>query len=158
MYRIVNVEETMKSEIEKWRNDMGFNFLVRPEQDTLKSALELSTNINNLNVEEIDKVLLVLSAYHSFLSSQLGMLDARVSYLEDELNSKLNLKASKYTAPSAAERRAIAISRDKDAAQLDKKLIKEKSKKNMLRPIVDSIRVKIDAIKKIYDRGGRHVA
>lgn len=145
-------------DVEKWRTDMGLDFLVRPGEDSLKSALELSTNIDSLNLEELDETLLVLSAYHNFLSSQLGMLSARVAYLEDELDSKLNLRAAKYSAPSAAERRAIAISKDKGLLQTEENCIGERIKLNMLKPIVDSIRLKIDALKKIYERRGRNAS
>ena len=147
----------MKTEIDQWREQSGLNYFVKPESDPLKRAIDLSVNIDDLNMVEMDQTLLVLSNYHTYLSSQSGIIGARVLYLEDALNSKIDLKASRYTAPSAAERRAIAISRDEDMQLLKEKLNKEQTKQLMLRPIVDSIKLKIDALKKIYDRRGRSI-
>jgi hypothetical protein len=148
----------MKVEIDKWREQAGLNYFVKPEGDPLKKAIDLSVDIDDLNLVEMDKAMLVLSNYHSYLSSQAGIIAARVFFLEDELNSRIDLKASRYAAPSAAERRAVAISKDEDARKLKERLAKEQTKQLMLRPIVDSIRLKIDALKKIYDRRGRSVA
>ena len=147
----------MKSEIDQWREQAGLNYFVKPETDPLKGAIDLSVNIDDLDLVAIDKALLVLSNYHNYLSSQAGIIAARVMFLEDSLNSKIDLRAARYTQPTAAERRAIAVSKDENMQKLKERLTKEQTKQLMLRPIVDSIRLKIDALKKIYDRRGRAV-
>ena len=148
----------MKNDIEEWRKNTGLEFFSRPMEDPLKNAIELSTGIDDLDLVGMDKALLVLSNYHNYLSSQMGIINARVIYLEDSYNSQLDLRAGKYTAPSIAERKAIAIAKSDDLGSLKEKLIKEQAKQAMLRPILDSIKLKIDALKKIFDRRGRNVA
>lgn len=148
----------MREEIEKWREQAGLNYFVKPGTDPLKKAIDLSVDIDDLNLVQMDETLLVLSNYHNYLSSQAGIIAARVSYLEEALSEKLDLKASRFTASSAAERRAIAVSRDDELKELKSRLSKEQSKQLMLRPIIDSVRLKIDALKKIYDRRGRNNA
>jgi hypothetical protein len=147
----------MKQEIDQWRENSGLNYFARPGEDPLKRAIEMAANVNDLNLEQMDESLLVLSSYHNFLSSQSGIISARVAYLEDSLSTRLDLKAARYTAGSAAERRAIALSRDDELSALKEQLSKEQTKQLMLRPVVDSIRLKIDALKKVHDRRGRNV-
>ena len=145
----------MKNEIVEWREKAGLNYFNKPENDPLKKAIDLSVNIDDVDLVYMDKVLLVLSSYHNYLSSQSGIIAARVSLLDEELNARLDLKAAKYSAPSAAERRAIAISKDEQCADIKKTLGKERSKQLMLRPILDSLKLKIDALKKVFDRRAR---
>lgn len=148
------MDETMR----RWREESGLNLFGRPEEDPLKKAVDLAANIGDLSLEELDSTIIVLASYHNYLSSQVGIIGARVEYLEEAFNTNLDSRSARYSAPSAAERRAIAISKNEDLSNISKTLRKERSKQLMMKPLLDSVRLKIDALKKIYERKGRVAA
>lgn len=147
----------MKEELENWRKTTGLDFLAKPEEDVLKNALELTPKqTSGLDLKDLDALLIVLTNYHVYLSSQLGIVSAKAGFLDDELMKRVGPVASKYTAGSAHERRAIALARGDDSLKkLDAQLSSEKIKLEMLRPVCDAIRIKIDTLRRIYDRRAR---
>lgn len=147
----------MKEEIDAWRNSTGLSLFKRPDIDPLKVAIDVSNNIDDLNLEEIDMALLVLANYHCFLSSELGKISARVFYFEDLFSTKLDASAASLSAGTVGERKALAIRKYPEISEIKNSLIKEQSKQAMIKPVVDSIKLKIDALKKVYERRGKNV-
>jgi hypothetical protein len=147
----------MKEELETWRRTTGLEYLAKPEEDMLKNALEMSPKkIVDLDLRDLDALLIILANYHVYLSAQLGVISAKVSFLEDQLLRVVGPVASKYSAGSAVERRAIAIQRaDESVKKMDGQLSTEKIKLEMLRPVCDAVRTKIDTMRRIYDRRAR---
>lgn len=147
----------MKEELENWRKTTGLDFLIRPDEDMLKTALEMSPKeIIGLDLRDLDGYLIIFSNYHVYLSSQLGIIGAKVGYLEDSLMKQAGPTASRITAGSAQERRAIAIQKgDESLKKIATQLGSERIKLEMLRPVVDAIRTKIDTMRRIYDRRAR---
>lgn len=137
---------------ELWKDSMGFSYFKRPEEDFLKIALDVSTNIDSFSPDEIDRAILVLSNYHNFLSFQLGELSAKVKFGYDKLNYNIDLIANKFNASNSSERRALAIANDENIQSYKDSLEKEEFKKNTLQPVVDSLKIKIFALQKIYER------
>lgn len=132
---------------------MCLDLIIKPADDPLKAAIQFEPDdFDVVQPKELDRHLMVLTNYYSFVQSQLGIIGARLLYLEEQLNQKVNLRSHKFGASHASERRALAISKDEELKKLDVELAKEKAKSNMLTPIVFAIKNKIDSIKKIYDR------
>ena len=148
----------MKEEIEAWRNSTGISLFKRPDADPLKAAIDISNNIDELDLEAIDMALLVLANYHCFLATEIGRISARVLYLDDLFVTRIELSAAKISAATAGERRALALEKYPDISQIKENLIKEQSKQAMLKPILESLKLKIDALKKVYERRGKNVA
>jgi|SRR5690606_15903002 len=148
----------MREEIGKWRESLGFEYFVKPEEDPLKRAIELADTIDSESLADIDKALLVLSNYYSYLSSQYGIIGARVGYLQDELDYAVGARSLRVNVGSAVERKAVVVTKDDSLMELKKTLDKEKTKLTMIKPILDSVKVKIDSIKKVYDRRIRNVS
>lgn len=143
----------MDKDVAEWRRETGLDFIKNQGQDILKDAIEFSsTELKNINLSEFDELMLVLSNYYVYLHSQLGILNARVQYLEEDLNMHVAPKASKFSAGHAGERRALAISKDEVLLERSRRLGNEKAKLEMLRPVCDTIKNKIFVMSKIYDR------
>ncbi len=143
----------MKEEIAAWRKEMCLDMITKPEDDPLKAAVQFEpVDFDAVVPKEMDRHLMVLTNYYTFLQSQLGIISARTSYLEEQLNLKVNIRSQKFGASHASERRALAINKDAELMKLDGELGKEKAKFNMLNPIIIGIKNKIDSMKKIYDR------
>lgn len=143
----------MKEEIAAWRKEMCLDMIVKPSDDPLKSAVQFEPiDFDAIHPKEMDRHLMVLTNYYSYLQSQLGTISARMSYIEEQLNLKVNIKAQRFGASHAAERRALAINKDVELKKLDDELSKERVKFNMLNPVIVGVKNKIDSMKKIYDR------
>ena len=147
------MESNVKEKISSWRKIVGLDFIKCPDKDPLKFALELSSStIKNLPLEDIDEILLALSNYHIYLHSELCTIAARLLYLEDELNMLVAPVTSKLKGGHAMERRAIAICNSDKMLALNKQLLVEKAKFEMLKPVCETIRTKIFSLNKIYER------
>lgn len=147
------MESNVKEKISSWRGRVGLDFIKCPAKDPLKFALELgSSTIKNLPLEDIDEILLALSNYHIYLHSELGTITARVIYLENDLNMLVAPATSRLKGGHALERRAIAISANDKMIGLNKQLLAEKAKLEMLKPVCETIKTKIYSLNKIYER------
>lgn len=116
-------------EISKWRDETGISLIDKPETDVIKWALGLNETPEDLGEEnwlrQYNKAILVLSNYYLYLESECGLSVARFAY-------SLDLK--------------------KNGVAVDEEVIMDnKAKMNILRPILDGLKNKIDALRKIYD-------
>lgn len=132
---------------------MGLDFISRPGEDRLKSAIELSTiQMDNMHLSDLDEFLLVLSNYYLYLSSQYGMLMARLKVQGDILNSKVIAHSSKISTGTATERRALVIATNSEVAKINNSLLEIRAQVSMLEPVLEAIKIKIDSLKRIYFR------
>lgn len=132
---------------------MGLDFIKRPQEDKLRSAIELSTiQLDNMPLVDLDEFLLVLSNYYVFLGSEIGRLSARAKFLNDELQFKVSKKTSAIGGGTADERKALIVSLDESLSELNRKLTITRAKTQQLSPVYDAIKVKIDSLRRIYFR------
>lgn len=132
---------------------MGLEFIRRPQEDKLKTAIELSSiQLDNVPLVDLDEFLLILSNYYLFLGSQSGILAARARVLSDDINDKVAKRGAKIEGGTAHERRALIISTDEEMGRLNNRLLETRAKLSMLEPVYDAIKMKIDSLKRIYFR------
>jgi hypothetical protein len=143
----------MREELEAWKNKNLLNNIATPEVDPIKRALSIGKELCDLPIQDIEDVLLVLSNYYVYLSSEIGHLSARINYLDGEL---MRIVSGTHTNHKYfTEKRQAIVAEDAQAGKIDGTLILEKSKYEILKPIVDGLRFKIDAVKRIHDRRAR---
>jgi hypothetical protein len=88
-------------------------FITSPSEDPLRKAIQAGGELADANPRDIDEVVIVLTNYHFFLSSEMGRIYAALIATNSEMM---------------------------------------RAKLNMIKPVVEAVKVKIDALKKIYDR------
>jgi hypothetical protein len=143
----------MKEEISAWRKGMGFDYIKRPAEDKLAAVFEVSSQmLDNIPLAELDDMLLILSNYYVFLGSEMGRISASIVFLTDSLKHSVAKKSSRMEGGTAMERHALIVAKDEELSVLNRKLIAANSKREMLQPIYDSIKIKIDSLKRVYFR------
>ena len=111
----------LKKEIEDWRKQLGLNTLDLGDKTEIEFAMNVrGADLTALSIVQVDEVMSILANYLLYLAHEMGILFARVKYLE-----------------SAGPKRH---------------LYGERAKLNIIKPVHDAIKVKIDLLKKIYDR------
>lgn len=141
------------NDAKQWRKDTGLDFISIDKKDAIEEVIKFSgRELKNINLEEFDEHLIVISNYYTYLLSEFGTLTARVQYMEEWINIGIGPIAAKYSASSAGERRAMALYKNIPLREKNEKLTNEKVKLEMLRPVCDAIRNKIYVMSKIYDR------
>ena len=132
---------------------MGLDFIRRPQEDKLKTAIELSSiQLDNVPLSDLDEFLLVLSNYYLFLGSQMGVLSARARFLSDDVSDKVASRGAKMDGGTAHERRALIISTNEEIGKLNNRLLETRAKLSMLEPVYDAVKLKVDSLKRIYFR------
>lgn len=116
-------------DIVKWKEDAGLALIGRPGIDLIKWAIQYEISPEDIKdedrVKEYDRVLLVLSNYFLYLQAECGTISARFSY-------------------------ALDMRRNGEFVEEDI-LMDGKAQLNILRPILDGLKIKIDSLRKIYD-------
>lgn len=111
----------IKEKIDKWRKEVGLTFIGLGDKELISYAMNVQgSDLANLTLVQMDEVMSILANYLLFLAHEMGVLFARVKYLESIRSMNL--------------------------------LYAERAKLNIIKPVHDAIRVKIDLMKKIYDR------
>lgn len=111
----------LKDDIDNWKKQVGLSTLSLGDGGEVEYALSIKgSGITLLSITQLDEVMTILANYLIFLAHEMGVLYARVKYLENSKNREL--------------------------------LQSERIKYNIIRPVHDAIKVKIDLLKKIYDR------
>lgn len=143
----------MKEEISNWRKDVGLDFIKRPYKDKLESAITCSSNeLDKMEMSELDELMIVLSNYHLFISSEIGRLSASIRFLDDKLNMSVAKKTAKMDKGTATERYALVIATSEDLSKENEKLTMARCKREQLYPIHDAIKIKLDIMKRIFFR------
>lgn len=146
----------MKEEIVNWQKTSGLDLIGKPSEDILRQALELyDVGAEKLTIQDLDLMLLSLSNYLIYMNAEIGKITANVNFLEDKLTKRCTPLTSSYTARHFAERRALAIEKKPELKEIDDMLVRERYKLDMIKPIADSIRVKVDSLRRVYDRRAR---
>ena len=126
------------------------------KEDILEYALKSTgSELNSIDMSELDDVMIALTNYNIFINAQLGRLNAQAEFLENNLNKQMAEKVSRMGNGGFAERKILAISTVDKFNESDNNIKMVRSKINMLQPISNSLRIKIDCVKRIYDRRAR---
>ena len=72
----------LKDEIAKWRKKIGLDQLEPYDTGEIKYALNIGKELNYLEVGKVGEVMMILSNLLFTVSEQMGMVFARVRYLE----------------------------------------------------------------------------
>ncbi len=117
-----------RTQIENWRKQTGLSTIEMGDKSEVEYAMGIcGTALTTLSPVQMDEVMSNLANYLLFMAHEMGVIFARVRYLE--------------------------------AVGPRDKLVVERAKLNIIKPVHDAIKVKIDLLKKIYDRKVReHVA
>jgi len=129
------------------------------KKDPLSIAIKImGREFGSLEFSDMDDIIISLSNYFGFLSKQVGEITARIIIFEDRLDLTVAPKASRYGASHARERRAIVIASHEDIGKLNNQLIEEKVKLEILKPICESIKMKVYSLNRIYERRVKEAA
>lgn len=111
----------MKNEIENWKKNAGLSTIEMGDKTEIEYAMGIcGTELTTLSPVQMDEVMSNLANYYLFVAHEMGVIFARVRYLEaNGPRGLLNL---------------------------------ERAKLHIIKPVHDAIKVKIDLLKKIYDR------
>jgi hypothetical protein len=122
LYHVVHEDDMeLKQQIEDWRKQTGLSTLQLGDKTEIEYAMNVQgSDLTTLSPVQMDEVMSVLANYLLYLAHEMGVLFARVKYLE--------------------------------AAGPKRLLYGERAKLNIVKPVHDAIKVKIDLLKKIYDR------
>lgn len=107
------MEEKHFEELKKWRAETGIGYITSPAEDPLRRAIQSGAELSDCHPKDLDEVLIILTNYHFYLSSEMGRIYA------------------------------VLVATNSEVCR---------AKLNMIKPVVEALKVKIDAIKKIYDR------
>lgn len=111
----------VKNEIIRWQKEIGLSTLELGPKGEIEYAMNIhGGDLSELSIVQMDEVMSILANYLLFIAHQMGLIYARVKYLESR-------------GPKG-------------------KLLIERAKLNIIKPVHDAIKVKIDLLKKIYDR------
>ncbi|TFH25801.1 hypothetical protein E4G67_00495 [Candidatus Bathyarchaeota archaeon] len=81
----------LKDEIEKWRKKLGLDQLLPYDTGEIQWALNIGKEINYLDANKVGEVMIVLSNLLFTVSEQMGMVFARVRYLENHNGNRDDL-------------------------------------------------------------------
>lgn len=141
-----------RKSFEQWKDQLGLSFVYRPEEDPLRRAFRVES-LSTSSLREFADLILVLSNYLVFLNYQIGVIYGRMSSLEESLKLKSTAIASRYKAGHLDERRALAIMDDDSLSATDKEIRGLKAKLGILRPVSDAVKIKLDSLKRIFEKG-----
>lgn len=147
----------MKEELEAWKSKIGLSYIGRPEDDPIKRALNFTYNeLLALPPDELGDLLLCLTNYYIYLQSESGHIYARLRFMRGKLDQAVYAQSTKQSVFSLEERRAIIIEGDEELLALSDTINAENIKLDILKPITEAIKVKIDATTKlVYGRFNR---
>lgn len=140
----------MKESLDAWKNEIGLNYVSRPG-DFLEEALNFSNeSLASATPDELSEVLLCLANYYLYLQNESGHIYARLSVMRSKLDQSVYEDSwHNGNIYSLEERRAKGISEDDMLISLNEKIIAEKAKLDIIKPVIDGLKVKIDSIQRI---------
>lgn len=140
----------MKESLDAWKNDTGLNYISRPG-DFLEEAINFSNeDLANATPDELSEVLLCLSNYYLYLQNESGHIYARLSVMRSRLDQAIYEESWRNgTIYSLEERRAKVVSENEDLAATNEKLLAEKAKLDIIKPVLEGLKTKIDSIQRI---------
>lgn len=139
-----------------WRNAMGLNYILRPKEDVLERSIQVDgRTISTIPMSEFDDTLTSLSNYYMFLQASIGDIAAKIHHINEVLDRKCSEVASKMSGGHYLERKALALSKDEALDKLNTKLNEYRSKLELLRPVAEGVRMKLETLRRIYDRRAR---
>lgn len=148
----------MKDYFDKWKSDIGLSFINRPDVDLLERSLKSNgQELSNYSFNELDSIMVALANYNVFLNYKIGETSARITYLTDALDNKISVQTSKVIGGHYYERKALVLSENKELEDMSRMIVLEKSKLNMLEPVMFSVRNKLEIVRKIYERRIREI-
>ncbi len=143
----------MKEEMQKWKEEIGMEAIQRPASDTLTEALSFSSReLSAVENDKLHDILMTLSNYYLFLQTQVGLLYSRLSYMKEMINKSSAAKASSMKVGGIDERRLLVVASDEALNKQDEQCMLLKAKLDILRPLADGIKVKIDSVQRILYR------
>lgn len=143
----------MKERMEKWRSNVGVNFIERPSEDILEKALVCDGKyVQTLEPDVLDEMLLVLSNYYLFLKNSLGEVHGKIGVLSNIFDRELSIETAKKEGGHYEERKALAMVEKKRLQELSDKLVEFKFQSDILLHTCDGVKSKIEVFKRVYDR------
>lgn len=143
-------------QINDWRKSIGISLVQRPAEDTLEKCIQVDGGtLNSMPMRELDESIVALSNYYLFLKATIGDLASRVQYINDLLDRKCSEAAAKMSGGHFLERKALALSKDTSLDKMNDKLNEYRAKIQILEPVTDGIKMKLDVVRRIYDRRAR---
>lgn len=140
----------MKEIIEAFKKYTGLAYIGRPEEDEINKALKVNKESDG---NELANALLVLSNYFIYLKYEFSQIHARVAFMREELNKEIMPSAAKHKSYDKDERKYSAlINADESWQQLQNTIEAEKIKLDLLGPVLDGIKTKIDVLRTIIER------
>lgn len=141
----------MKELIDAFKKYTGLAFITRPEEDEINKALLINKESDG---NELANGLLVLSNYLIYLKYEFAQIHARVAFLRESLNKELMPVAAKMkTTYDKDERKYTALAAADEANQTIAATIEaEKIKLDLIGPVLDGIKTKVDCIRTILER------
>jgi hypothetical protein len=141
---------------EAWRTNMGLNFILRPKEDVLEKSISMDgRSVSTAAMAELDDMLTTLSNYYLFLQSSVGEVAAKIHYINEVLDRKCSEAASKVQGGHYFERKALVLARDEKLNNMNDKLTEYRAKLEILKPIADGVKMKLETMRRIYDRRAR---
>lgn len=143
-------------QINDWRKSIGLNLVQRPGEDILVKCIQTDGgSLHDMSMRELDESIVALSNYYLFLKSTIGDLASKIQYINDLIDRKCSEAAAKMTGGHFLERKALALSKDESLDKMNDKLNEFRAKIQLLEPVTDGIRTKLDIVRRIYDRRAR---
>lgn len=141
----------MKEIIDAFKKYTGLAFISRPEEDEINKALKINKESDG---NELSNALLVLSNYLIYLKYEFAQINARVSWLREELNKGIlpDAAAMKTTYDRDERKYSALIKADESWQNLSNTISAEKIKLDLLGPVLEGIKTKVDAVRTIIER------
>lgn len=139
----------MKEVIEAFKKYTGLAFIGRPEEDEINKALKMNKESDG---NELANALLVLSNYYIYLKYEFAQIHARVAYMREELNKELLPAAAKHKSYDKDERKYAVLINSESWQQLQNTIEAEKIKLDLLGPVLEGIKTKIEVLKTLIER------
>jgi hypothetical protein len=96
--------------------------------------------------------MVTLANYNLFLNSQVGVLQARIDFLDETIESTMSASAAKIKGGHFQERKALANIGNEKIQAMQKSLLENRAKISIIKPITYSVKNKMDIIRRIYER------
>lgn len=145
----MDLQEEYKNKLSKWGLDQ------LRKTDDIKKYLALSPDeIDAMNLQDVDKALIILGQYQIYLQKELNYWSMRKERENKIFKEKLDLKAKDVVGgkgKTLAEKRAIALEKDEELQELKKGVEKAEVLAKTLDKIPDAINSQIVNFRKIED-------
>lgn len=130
----MDLKEEYKNKLSKWGLDQ------LRKTDDIKKYLALSPNeIDAMNLQDVDKALIILGQYQIYLQKELNYWSMRRERENKIFKEKLDQKAKERKGKTLAEKRATALEEDEELQKLKKGIEKAEVFAKTLDKIPDAV-------------------